>query len=191
MRKLLLFLTLILAFTSCKKSEDMRKVDPNAVILIRPDKAMKTRSSEGNDKHLSGLEIVKQTDYIDFYSNYFDNFRRDPAGNFGRGFAETQRDYDLPALKMWGIDILLFDGQMRKDFIKGFDHILISIREDRITLDTIAYIPNEVIRLADIAIEKAYNEGNFPEVYALFNDAFTFLPITGEEWRELKEQGLN
>ena len=57
--------------------------------------------------------------------------------------------------------------------------------------DTIAYIPNSVMREAQGRIEKAYNEGNYTEVYKLFNETFRFRPITGKKWRELKEKDLN
>jgi hypothetical protein len=55
--------------------------------------------------------------------------------------------------------------------------------------DTIAYIPNSVLLNAKGLIRAAYDRGDYATVYALFNKAFTFKPITGAEWRALKAKG--
>jgi hypothetical protein len=57
-------------------------------------------------------------------------------------------------------------------------------------MDTIGYIPNSVMRSAETKIKAAYEAGDFESVRTLFFTAFTFTPITGDEWRELKRQGL-
>ena len=44
--------------------------------------------------------------------------------------------------------------------------------------DTIAYVPNDVINTACPLIEAAYADENYTEVYRLFNEAFTFIPIS-------------
>lgn len=59
--------------------------------------------------------------------------------------------------------------------------------------DTIAYIPTEqrlavVDTLTTLFEDK---EGNWDKIYKIFNDAFIFYPCTGEEYKELKEAGLN
>ena len=43
--------------------------------------------------------------------------------------------------------------------------------------DTIAYIPDAVINTARPLIESAFADENYNEVYRLFNEAFTFIPI--------------
>lgn len=56
--------------------------------------------------------------------------------------------------------------------------------------DTIAYIPNAVMREAEKNITEAYARGDYAACYKLFDTAITFFPITGAEWRALKEQGV-
>ncbi len=187
MKKLLLLLIVVLAFGSCEDKTKNMVWDTDATVLIRPAKGVKTRA---NTEHLTGLEIVEQTSTMFYYTNYSDNKYREKASLFARGFSDNQRDYQLPALKMWGTDIILWDGVMRKDFIKGFDFVLVrGMHEDE--TDTIAYIPNEVIRTAELGITKAYESGDYEAVYQLFDNAFTFIPITGAEYRTLQEEGLN
>jgi len=90
-----------------------------------------------------------------------------------RGFNDQQKDFELPALKMLGIDVISADGNYYRDLTYAFDVFIVNT--DR---DTIAYVPNEVINDARIAIEAAFADDNYTEVYDLFNTAFTFLPIS-------------
>ncbi len=59
--------------------------------------------------------------------------------------------------------------------------------------DTVAYIPTEqrlavVDTLSTLFEDK---EGNWNEIYKIFNDAFVFIPCTGEEYRALEASGMN
>ena len=55
--------------------------------------------------------------------------------------------------------------------------------------NVVAYIPNAKMDIAQKAIRKAWSEGNNEEVYRLFQEAFTFIPITDKAWKELKAKG--
>ena len=178
-----ILLALSLAFVGCEKKGNKR-LDPNATILLRPAKGVQLRSSD-NPEHLTALEIVQQT-----VTMIYNNFEIAEDGEIRRGFADAQRDYDIPALKMWGTDIIDQIGDYQTEFIGGHDFILVR-GETFETEDTIAYIPNSVIKEARISIKAAYDAGDYAKVYKLFDTAFTFIPITGEEWRALKAAGEN
>lgn len=205
MRKIFFFLTALLLFSSCEK-DNTGKLDPNAMILIRPAAGVKLRSSE----HLTALEIVQQTYNMEWWNESLN--ADDPIT---RGFAEVQRDYETPLLKMWGTDIVSQNGTLYPDFIEGHDVVLLreilirdgeileivnpftlifneKVRGDDIVKDdTIAYIPNRVISSARASIRAAYESEDYAECYRLFNEAFTFIPVTGEEYKALKSQNLN
>ena len=173
---ILLFLTLVL-FASCDRGDtpdDRGQLDPNAMILLRPD--MSARAQIGG---LSALEIVEQGVGIKWQSHYFGNRHHDEPRRIERSFADAQRDLSIPALKMWGSDIIMLGGddgltpEFWRDFIYGFE-IFITDNNN----DTIAYVPNAVINLARPLIRAAWNERDYNEVYRLFDEAFTFRPIT-------------
>jgi len=191
MKKLIIALVAI-AFISCGKDEVSKgQLDPTAMIKIRqagyaskaPSHVKATAST-----HLSALEIVKQCTQIAFYN--VPMFGNTPTG---RGWSPVQRDTAsiIPALKMWGTDIINMDGKYDRGFIEATDLVFQKITNSdkpNMVIDTIAYIPNAVLSSAAVRIEKAYNEQNYTECYHLFDSVFVFTPITGAEWRELKRQ---
>ena len=170
--KKILFLLVGLLLISCNPEdipETKGKLDPNAMILIKPAKGV-TRAAI-ND--LTAQQIVEDALLITWQSHYFDNKYEEVAKFISRGFNEQQKDFELPALKMLGIDVISAEGDYYRDLTYAFDVYIVNT--DR---DTIAYVPNEVINDARIAIEAAFADENYTEVYNLFNTAFTFLPIS-------------
>lgn len=178
--KRLVFIVVILAIFGCKK-DDKGRLDKDAMISIWPSGATKAMV------HLSNYEIVRQAESLSFYSPSF-------TGPGTRGFTKDQRDTINTRLLMFGRDIIDQFGNYVPEFIEGNDFV---IRRNLATpvqtpkWDTIAYIPNSVIQAAKTAIQKAYAEGNFTEVYRVFDEAFTFIPCTAEEWRALKSTQQN
>ena len=170
--KKILFLLVGLLLISCNPEdipETKGKLDPNAMIVIKPAKGV-TRAAI-ND--LTAQQIVEDALLITWQSHYFDNKYEEVAKFISRGFNEQQKDFELPALKMLGIDVISAEGDYYRDLTYAFDVYIVNT--DR---DTIAYVPNEVINDARIAIEAAFADENYTEVYNLFNTAFTFLPIS-------------
>ena len=170
MKKLLFFFFAIALFASCDRGDtpdNKGQIDPNAMILIRPD--VSVRAQIGG---LSALEIVEQGVNIKWRSYYFGNVRHNEPQRIERSFSDAQRDFDIPALKMWGVDIISMEGVFWRDFIHGFDVFITDVNHD-----TIAHVPNIVINTARPLIERAFRDENFNEVYRLFDEAFTFRPI--------------
>lgn len=179
MKKTIFLLALVFAFASCK--DENKLWDPNAMINLRQGTLTK---ADTNPNHLSALEIVKQTTNLKCYNVPIFG---DQA--VGRGFSDAQRDYQTPMLKMFGTDIIDMFGKYDPSFIEATDCVLqrvVNAGKPNEVIDTIAYIPNAVLRAAELKIKAAFAKEDYETCYAIFNDAFTFLPITGTEWRALK-----
>lgn len=172
MKKILFLLIVSLAFASCDKKdlpEPKGKLNPNAMITIRPAKGVQLRSTATN---LTALEIVQNAVNIKWQSHYLSSVYFADAKDIARTFIPQHKDLETPALKMWGTDIISQEGEYYKDFIYGFNVVITDANND-----TIAHIPDATINDARPLIESAFAEQNYDEVYRLFNEAFTFLPI--------------
>ncbi len=172
MKKILFLLLAVALFVNCDPKdvpEPKGKLDPTAMILLKPAKGVQLRSTV---KDLTALQIVEDGYLITFQSNYADNQYSDVAKEMSRGFNEDQKDFSIPALKMFGIDVINAQGEYLKDFTHGFSFFI-----ENINGDTIATIPDAVLNIARPQIEAAYADSNYTEVYRIFNEAFTFLPI--------------
>jgi len=194
MKHLFYFLFAALLFAGCEKEPVTKefKIKDTDMISIKPAQSaysapLKTKATEA---HLSALEIVKQTTEISLL---------DSVGVvYGRSFAPEQRDTisNPPKLLMWATDVISFDGNLQVGFlgnwIEAIDVVFVHYLDETPNLrDTIAYIPNSVLRTTETAIRAAYEAQDIDECYRLFNDAYTFTPITGAEWRALKANNQN
>lgn len=182
-----LILSCMTLLTSCDKEVSTGQLDPNAMINIRPGSPIFAQNSAKlrsiNASHLSALEIVKQTTNLVF------TYEGDP---WARGFSEPQRDTITPMLKMWGTDIIDFDGNYRAKFIESENCILqriINADKPNMVIDTIAYIPNSTLRSAEARIKEAFAREDYTTCYQVFDSAFVFIPINGAEWEALKAAG--
>ncbi|MBE9488496.1 MAG: hypothetical protein IMY73_04860 [Bacteroidetes bacterium] len=63
--------------------------------------------------------------------------------------------------------------------------------DDEIKYDTVAYIPNSVARQCKAKILTAFEVGDLFECYRVFREDYSFVPITGEQFRKLKAEGKN
>ncbi len=180
MKHLFYILLAALVLVSCENepvTTAKGKLDPNAMITLRYAKGDKQAVSP--QKALvydqTALEIVENAVNIKFASHWFSNGYNEDVQYAARTFGDN-RDLSIPALLMHGTDIITQDGDFYKDFIYGFDVYITDGNND-----SIAYIPDSVINNARGLIEAAFNDSNYIEVYRLFNEAFTFLPLIEEE----------
>ena len=178
MKKILfLLLTFAIACASCDPKdtpEPKGQLDPNAMITIRPAKGVQLRSASVG---LTALEIVQRANSIHFQTQYLDDVRQNEMKVAARGFnEETMKDFNIPALKMLGIDVINAQGQYIRDFTTAKSVFIVYV-DNTNKVDTLAYVPDAVISNARPLIEAAYSEQDYDEVYRLFNEAFTFLPI--------------
>lgn len=167
MKKIVLLLTVLIAMVACEdkvKEIDKGKIDPMATIKIRPAEGIMVRSNG-----MTALQVVEDAFIISFQSHYFGNNYEPDAKEITRGFNENQKDFNIPALLMLGIDVISAEGDYYRDLTHAFDFYILNEAND-----TIAYVPNEVINSARPLIETAYADGNYNEVYRLFDEAFVF-----------------
>lgn len=171
MKQAILFLSVILiAFVSCEKDDpviDKGQLDPNAMITIRPGAGVRA-TVEG----LTALEVVEQALAIKWQTHYSNNQYEDEAIDNARSFRESDKDYNTPALLMPSFDVITVEGDYYRSFTYAFN-VFITDNQG----DTIAYVPDAVINAARPLIETAYENEDYTEVYRLFDEAFTFLPI--------------
>ena len=177
MKKILFLLLAVALFVNCDPKPEVEidkgQLDPNAKIVLRPDKSVRTRAIIGG---YTGLQVVQEALNIYWRSHWFDNRYYDDEKIIARTFIEELKDYNKPALLMWGTDIISQEGDFTKDFIYGYSVVITDVNND-----TIAFVPDSVINNARPLIEAAYNDKNYTECYRLFNEAFTFLPFPAEE----------
>ena len=193
MKKTLFLLSILLIAIACSKDNQF---NPNAMISLRPAEQVISTSLSS---HLTPLQIVQQAYVI----SWIDLQHGGPVSTNFEG-----RDLNLQNLRLLihGAQVIdQFEGNSHttfreRDFIAGRDIVLAKILDTNpsrvvvgpsYTIDTIAYIPNAVFQAAGAAIKAAYEDDNYAECYRLFDTAFTFIPITGAEWRELKAAGQN
>ena len=221
MKKLLfLFAALAFAACSSDEPEIKKpngKLDPSAFIRIEAQKGIKSRSKESMDDY-SALDIARFGMAMEYRSEW--SWLEKVKEYQGQKTFGEQRDTigESPALLMFGTDIIDSEGRFHKTFLHARDVVIFGVRyKGKLTTygdrhsyqeedldnslgvligkqgvkDTIAYIPNAVMREAQGKIEKAFNDSNYTEVYRLFHETFRFRPSTGKKWRELKAQGLN
>lgn len=178
-------MTISLALLSCEKENDIVKYD----VMIRGQESLSQTKGAG---HLTPVEISKQA---------FDIALKQADGNNGRGaaFVPELRDTVNGILKRWASDVIRYDNTIEPGFItsrnivieryfgESFDGDLLWAQH----LDTIGYIPNSIIENAQNRIMEAYEKEDWQGIYNIFNESFVFLPITGEEYRELEKAGTN
>ena len=174
MKNILLLLLFILLIGCDPKQDEIIETpkgefNPEAMITIRPAKGVALRSDIPN---LTALQIVEQALNIKWQSRWFGNIYWDDVKQIGRSFPDQYKDFNIPALKMLGMDIIDDDGKFYRDFIYGYNVVITDNNND-----TIAFVPDSVINKARPLIEAAFADSNYVEVYRLFNEAFTFQPI--------------
>lgn len=174
--KKILFLLVGLLLISCNPEDTPNpkgKLDPNAMIVIKPAKGVQLRSTVSG---LTALEVVEQANSIQFQSYYFGNEYSETPKLMARQFDAVQKDFETPSLKMYGTDVISLEGEYYRNFTNAFSVYIVYV-DNFANVDTLAYIPDEVIATARPLIEQAYADENYTEVYRLFNEAYTFIPI--------------
>lgn len=183
MEKIYYLIIIAILATACKVNEPKEpfKIDPNATILLKPDLKGWQKAPQFIQKAkvagLTPLQIVEQGINVKWQSHYAGNIYYDTPKFIARGFAPAHRDLTIPALKMWGIDILYQEQTdspiaIYRDFLHGYSVYITDNNND-----TIAYVSDDVIQEAKAKIETEFEAENYDEIYRLFNEAFTFLPI--------------
>ncbi len=185
--KKLFFLLIAIAMIACTSDEPKAFViKPTDMVSIRPaaGTVMKVKSNR-TEEHLTALEIVKQAHHFNcFYDGKIAEYN----------FSGKDSISEIPKLMFWAQYVISVDGNasLQHDILSGTDLVLLkqSGSYPNYINDTIAYIPNLVLRAAETEIREAYDNKDIDACYQIFNDFYTFTPITGAEWRALKKNNL-
>lgn len=194
--RVFLFISALVLF-ACKPDEEQTymRIDPESFVYIKakltPAYGSKAPALFSDTiEHLTPLEVVKQTTVMTYHNDLISS---DYCAII---WLESLKDTtpEDPALLRFASDIIHDkDGYghygLQTDFIYGYDMVL--CRSAFPHYDTIAYIPNAYVISARDAILASLEAMDTAAVYDVFQNAFRFIPITGIEYRELKEKGLN
>ena len=177
MKKVIYLFVVVLLMAACKGNEPQKKVfDSNAMIVIRGQQTQGgSPAQRAMIDGLTDLEIVQKAGNIKWTSQWSFNYYENSPVTIARTFGDNDKDFNKPALLMWGTDIIGYDGEknfLYKGFLYGYDVFITDTLND-----TIAYVPNEVLEKARKPIEEAWERGDYDAIYRMFNEAFTFLPI--------------
>lgn len=165
------------ALFSCNDSKSGKgKLDPSAKVYISAAPGVRSVADSDKPGHLSAREIVRQAQGMCFNETH------------SMGVEDWNRDTVNNRFMYHGTMIIAQNGTLDTGFIDAVDMVLVTLTHDLLPLDTIAYLPNQVLRDAGKVIRAAYEREDYAACYSLFEKAYTFIPITGEEWRALKAQ---
>lgn len=156
--------------------------------------------------HLSAMEIAQQSISIDYISDERNAWGNITLEDFMR---DTTPEHPALVLPSKVIDLTGDGSQLNEEPINVHDAVVtrsIKINENGDTTifkpneawwqtghqrDTIAYIPNKIMREAYKNIKAAWDAGDKEKVKKLFHDAIVYYPITAKEWKALKAKGEN
>lgn len=198
---LLLSLALLLAMAvaGCQEKpqekEKQKVLDPGAMLYINV-KTNPTMKAETDTKDPVEYPILTPREVVEQASVFL--FTDPLSGKIDANLSinDKQKDVENERIMMWGEMIINNLGS--KDgseyhlddyFFKLRDlRILAPYKEEGVD-NIIAYIPNARMEQAEIDIRREYEAGNYDEVYCLFQELYTAIPINNDGWKALKEKG--
>lgn len=186
---LLLGAILLTACTPKQTPTESKLLDKGAMIYINVrNNAMKVTNA--TDTTTTDDQIPTPREVVERAGSFMYKDHKTGKPNMPLAIAPEQLDVENERIKMWGEMIVEPDGTLNDYFIKLRDlRILAPMRDGETENPIIAYIPNKRMEEAEVAITKAYNEGNYDEVYRLFQELYTAIPTTTARWQALKAKG--
>jgi hypothetical protein len=187
MKKIALFIALIVILAGCEKDE---KIIPHNIML----RGQTAQSLKKGGEYLTPMEISKHADRISFIATREPFIGETYHGTFLPQFRDTINGILMrPPEDILIQDVITGEYSLTLNFITAKDIVLsrdLGVITNHIW-DTIAYIPNSVMQEAYNQIQPLFQAGKWQDIYDTFNNAFVFLPITGEDYRNLVKQGIN
>ncbi len=207
---LLLFAVSTALFVACHKNspEQPQKQVYDGLRPFPIRAAQGTRAYIYGDM-LTGKQVVQQT-----WSMRGTAPDGTPVGD--KGFTAEMRDTINPALKLLTKDVVYTTFEDEKPLLEGFfltlrdvvfcrdlyvvngDTIFCGYEKDYsgplvnpTQMDTIAYVPNAQLEKAEPLVRAAFAKGDYEACYKILEKAYTFIPITGAQWRKLKAEKKN
>lgn len=178
-----------------QEKEKSKVLDPGAMLYINV-KANPTMKAETDTKDPVEYPILSPREVVEQALTFLFTDPLDDKENSALAIHEKQKDVENERIMMWGEMIINSLGS--KDgseyhlddyFFKLRDLRILGSNKEEGVDNIIAYIPNARMEQAEIDIKKAYEAGNYDEVYRLFQELYTALPINNDGWKALKEKG--
>lgn len=192
---LLLLGAILLTACNPKQEPTQKGLDPSTRLYINVrDNTMKvtnaTDTTTAEDPTPTPREVVEQA--ITFLFTDPETGKPDCPLAVG----DKQKDYENNRIVMCG-GMIMNDNNNKEGrlelndyFLKVRDfRILARLQGDEKEQRIIAYIPNKRMEEAEVAITTAYKDGNYDEVYRLFQELYTAVPTTTARWQALKKKG--
>ena len=185
---LLIGAVLLTACTPKQTPTESKLLDKGAMLYINVKDNMRVTTS--TDTTTTDDPIPTPREVVEQAINFLMTEPQTGKPNCGLAIAPEQKDFENNRIKMWGEMIIEPDGTLSDYFLKVRDfRILARLQGDETEQRIIAYIPNKRMEEAEVAITTAYNEGNYDEVYRLFQELYTAIPTTTARWKSLKAKG--
>jgi len=198
MKKLLFVALVAISLVSCENNDSINQdIDLSDIVLIKPNSEVSKSEA---------FKIATQTTALRFYNYYL-------AGGQPSGYSSSSFSVDTLAssLKLKVLDFMDKNGNQNRPLSRAQDIVFqrtFIVKEsgdtalfnpytmkagkyDKLFSDTIAYIPNSTMIKGLSKIDAAYFDKNYSECKQLFSTEFTYVPITGKEWRRLKLENRN
>ncbi len=179
MRNLLLLIVSVFALTACGSDDEPKgkKLDPFARIYVHIKENPVGRSAD-NPERLSPREMLEQAKFFQLFPP-----RAERPGT--RTIGDNEKDFEKLAFIWWGDDVV------RADTIVTYWRDARDLIICKPMGDTIGYIPQHIRNEAFERILEAEKRKDYDLIYKIFHEAFTGIPCTAEEYKELKAKGLN
>ena len=185
---LLIGAVLLTACTPKQTPTESKLLDKGAMLYINVRQPMRVTTS--TDTTTTDDPIPTPREVVEQAMTFMFTNPRTSKPNSALAVGPEQKDFENNRIKMWGEMIVERAGTLNDYFLKVRDfRILARLQGDEKEQRIIAYIPNKRMEEAEVAITKAYNEGNYDEVYRLFQELYTAIPTTTARWQALKAKG--
>lgn len=190
--KLFIIISLLFLF-SCNKHEDSKNnniLDVNAELSVNLKNQSGFRSSTSRDTTLLRQVIKNASGITGMDHSYI------LGKDVGRGIQDAFKDTVNLKIKFWGIDVITpegsnADGETRAAGLSWLSSLLVNVVfTSNFVGDTIAYIPNSIIKSIHKRIKIAFDKGDYAECYRIFDTEYVAYPITGKQYRKLVADGI-
>lgn len=194
-----LALFLAMAVAGCQEKpqekEKSKVLDPGAMLYINV-KTNPTMKAQTDTKEPVEYPILTPREVVEQALTFLFTDPLSGKENSALAIHEKQKDVENERIMMWGEMIINNEGS--KDLsVYHLDEYFFKLRNLRIlgydkeegVDNIIAYIPNAKMEQAEIDIRREYEAGNYDEVYRLFQELYTAIPINNDGWQALKEKG--